>query len=208
MAVARRPRVSLREGVLAGLASATLLSGQGCSLLLDWNGYTGADVDASLDDAIIEDASSAREASPFDAQSPVDGADAAANAGDDGASGGEAGDAAGAGDAVAPDGGKPMCRTQCGGCCDQSGTCLGGRSATTCGRAGASCADCTSTGQECDAGLCAVSQPAKEGGVVTPTCSQSMCMAQTLCIPYYQAACCKADDTCGCQVLFPPGTCR
>lgn len=205
--MARRPRAFALGTVIPALA--LLFFGEGCSLLLDWNGYTGGAVDASVDDDVVEEVgNSVPESSAPDVDAGADGPEAAVvpDAGDDALG---TADAADAGDGEAMVDAKPSCRAACGGCCDPSGTCLGGRSATTCGRGGVSCIDCTMTGEECDAGVCAAAPPPpKDGGMVTPTCSQTACMAQTICIPYYEAACCKADETCGCQALIPLGPCR
>jgi hypothetical protein len=89
-----------------------------------------------------------------------------------------------------------VCSTMtCPGCCD-NGQCVGGQSVATCGVGGGSCKDCTSMGGACTNGSCttvvADAGPAK-------TCTISKCMA---CIPVYQSACCKSDETCGCKTNF------
>jgi len=194
--VARGSRALARGTGLLALAVAFL--GDGCSLLLDWNAYTGGAVDAAIEDAMFEDSGPGpvSEASAPDATTGVDAGDAGMAA--------DAGEGVDAGDGAPPPDAKPPCATSCGGCCDPGGTCLGGRSAATCGAKGASCVDCTMGGDECDAGVCAPAPPPKEGGTVAPTCSQTACMAQNPCVPVWQQTCCKADQTCGCQVLIPP----
>jgi hypothetical protein len=79
----------------------------------------------------------------------------------------------------------------CAGCCDLQGRCEGGESIAACGAGGRACQPCTT--DECVRGICTMQLP------LAP-CVVSSCPA---CIPVYQAACCKADDTCGCAVLFP-----
>jgi hypothetical protein len=146
-------------------------------------------------------------------------------AGDDGGQrGGPSGDphptlADGAPSAVEPsdaerpdDGGKPSdanlvpdgyaCGTgTCGGCCSAQGDCVGGQSIATCGADGTKCKDCTSVGA-CSRGSCATPPP--DAGpppmCVFGSCSNSHCAFFPI-----QGACCKLDQTCGCQwTAFAP----
>ena len=80
----------------------------------------------------------------------------------------------------------------CPGCCDSTGTCQPGQSVASCGTHGATCTACDDE-TVCSNGSC--QSPDLDGG----PCVASSCAE---CIPVYQAACCKADQTCGCQVLF------
>jgi hypothetical protein len=90
-----------------------------------------------------------------------------------------------------------------GGCCDTNGDCLLGQSTPACGTGGNACVDCESRGEVCTMGSC---EPDFDGG----PCVAASCPS---CTPTpYEAACCKADQTCGCQVMFPlptdGGTCN
>ena len=103
---------------------------------------------------------------------------------------------------VAADAAPPCSPSTCGGCC-KSGTCVGGQSVATCGVGGSSCRDCTSQGA-CSGGACVA--PVKDAGP-TMTCKANQCFIA--CIPVYQGACCKSDQTCGCQVVIPSaGSCN
>jgi hypothetical protein len=91
--------------------------------------------------------------------------------------------------------------TTCGGCCATTGDCVGGQSVATCGVAGQKCQDCTSSGA-CSQGSCATRPP--EAGpppmCVLASCSPSHCAGYPI-----QGACCKLDQTCGCQwTIFAP----
>ena len=99
---------------------------------------------------------------------------------------------------------RPMCtRSTCGGCCTAAGDCVGGQSVATCGTKGATCADCTQTGQSCNGGVCS-SAPHDAG-----TCTMLSCTTlSNLCIPVWQQPCCKSDETCGCYITIPTGPCR
>ena len=104
----------------------------------------------------------------------------------------------------ASSGSMPKCSSgNCSGCCNASGECVGGQSTATCGAGGASCIDCSPTGLVCSGGAC--SAPAPEAGPPS-TCDPGAC-AQTLCIPVWQAGCCKSDNTCGCYALAPKTPC-
>jgi hypothetical protein len=83
----------------------------------------------------------------------------------------------------------------CGGCCS-NGACVGGGSVATCGAGGRACEDCTGMGGACTNHACAT--PRADAGP-TSACKVSAC---TGCIPFYQTPCCKADQTCGCEVSF------
>jgi hypothetical protein len=170
-----------------------------CSVLLNWDDYTGGTLDtggAPADggnDLGIDEGSDAANV----------GADRGGNDADVSADPIEASGQEDAGARSDADAGKPPCASQCGGCCDSNGNCLGGRSTSTCGKGGARCTDCAVGGQVCNAGLCSA-PPAPDSGVSPMTCNRAVCFTQTLCIPVYQATCCKADQTCGCQVVIPP----
>lgn len=89
----------------------------------------------------------------------------------------------------------------CGGCCASTGDCVGGQSVATCGVGGLMCKDCASSGA-CSQGECAT--PAPEAGpppmCVLASCSLSHCAGYP-----FQGACCKLDQTCGCQwTVFAP----
>ena len=89
----------------------------------------------------------------------------------------------------------------CGGCCSATGGCVGGQSVATCGVAGQTCKDCTSSGA-CVQGEC--STPSPEAGpppmCVAGSCSPSLCAGFPI-----QGPCCKSDQTCGCQwTAFAP----
>jgi hypothetical protein len=129
--------------------------------------------------------------------------DASVDLGPDGSSDaagqGDASDG-GAGDGSDADAGRPVCSSSnCGGCCDTDGNCVGGQSNATCGTGGETCVNCGS--QSCNGGKCSSVTP--DAG----KCTASSCDYVTLCIPVYQFACCKSDGTCGCNINFPPGPC-
>jgi hypothetical protein len=120
----------------------------------------------------------------------------------------DASDASDAGDGDADggpdaDAGHPACGPgpgNCGGCCDMNSNCVGGMSNATCGTGGAPCANCGS--QSCNSGTCSTT-PSDAGRCTQTTCS----VFTTLCIPAYEAPCCKSDGTCSCKINFPPGPC-
>jgi len=170
-----------------------------CSVLLNWDGYTGGEPEGGGDDLGVDPGSDAADAN-VEVETGGGVTDVRMDLGearprDDGP--------------VAVDAGKPPCASQCGGCCDPSGNCFGGRSTSTCGATGARCTDCSTMGQVCNGGLCGPAPPPQDSGMVTPTCTVSSCFAQRLCVtaapPFYQNSCCKSDQTCGCQLAFPPG---
>jgi hypothetical protein len=151
-----------------------------CSVLLDWGDYSSGLEDAAADDA-------------GDLSAP----DAAAVDGDDGGPDANSPEAQ-------PDAGTdapPPCKTNCNGCCSATGVCQGGQSANSCGTGGETCRNCESTGLACVGGSCETATPSEAG---PKTCSLAAC---NLCIPVWQANCCKSDNTCGCQVLIPKGSC-
>ncbi len=103
-------------------------------------------------------------------------------------------------DAAVVEAGPPPCSpATCGGCCS-SGTCVGGLSNGTCGTGGEACKSCSGSTPSCMSGSCEA-EPVEASA---PTCSQSVCIATTLCIPVYEVGCCKADNTCGCEIAIPP----
>ena len=88
----------------------------------------------------------------------------------------------------------------CGGCCNAAGDCVGGQSVATCGVGGLACKDCTSSGA-CSNGSCAT--PLPDAGP-PPMCVLSAC-PNSSCFYPIQGACCKSDQTCGCQwTAFAP----
>ena len=107
------------------------------------------------------------------------------------------------------------------GCCNEAGQCVAGTADDACGVAGTSCQDCSTTGQTCQSQACAAPPAAPPSATVTPTapttaptspaptpaptCDPSAC--SNLCIPYF-VQCCKDDQTCGCALLFPRGSCN
>ena len=89
----------------------------------------------------------------------------------------------------------------CGGCCSTKGDCVGGQSVATCGVGGQKCQDCTSSGA-CSEGTCTTPPP--DAGpppmCVVASCSTGNCAGFPI-----QGACCKSDQTCGCQwTVFAP----
>src|SRR5262249_37552999 len=93
-----------------------------------------------------------------------------------------------------------VCRTDtCNGCCTSDGYCAGGQSVNTCGVGGHACQDCTTAGACSSAGQCTA--PQKDAG--PKTCNPSDC--HQCAIAPIQGACCKLDNTCGCQFsIFDP----
>src|SRR5450755_375946 len=112
------------------------LSVSSCSLVLDWNGYTGGATpgpdgsDKGDDDA--SDASSTIDAPHVDARD----------------------DRTDEPDVLVVDAAPPCGPTTCGGCCNANGFCAGGESTTTCGAGAEACQDCASKGQTCSEGKC------------------------------------------------------
>ncbi|MGO9839034.1 MAG: hypothetical protein ACLP1X_33035 [Polyangiaceae bacterium] len=164
----------------------------GCSLLLDWADYS----DGLPDSAAGQVGEAPETGEPRDTGGP-----------------GETGSESGsnetsttppeAGPDVADDS-PPPCASACHGCCSATGDCQGGESANSCGAGGQACLDCQSSGMACVSGSCAAADTADVAA--PPLCEVSMC-SMTLCIPAWQAPCCKSDNTCGCRVLYPPGSC-
>ena len=94
-----------------------------------------------------------------------------------------------------------ICRAQCSGCCDTSGTCHGGRSTTTCGTGGIACRDCSGAGEVCSAnGTCTAPPPPDAGP--PPMCVVSKCTNSCPALPLLEAPCCKLDQTCGCAAVL------
>ncbi len=183
---------SLARACTLTIAWTIALGVSSCSLVLDWNGYTGGGLrDPDATDEGSNDTT--------DAESTVD-------APDPDASGDATGDAPNdvdATDARATDAEPPCNPEHCGGCCTSAGFCAGGGSQTTCGTGGEACEDCSKTGESCDQGTCSSTEAGPP-----PTCNVMTCLNMvTLCIPGYELPCCLTDGTCGCQVNFPPGKC-
>jgi hypothetical protein len=89
----------------------------------------------------------------------------------------------------------------CGGCCNMAGDCVGGQSVATCGVGGPKCKDCTSSGA-CSQGSCTTRSP--EAGP-SPMCVFGSCSNSNCAFFPIQGACCKSDQTCGCQwTAFAP----
>ena len=138
-------------------------------------------------------------------------ADAALPTANDASSGAGAPDASLAVDAGSDDAPSIPCAQSCtSGCCNPIGTCLPGTTDVACGAAGATCQDCSPAGQTCQSQACLA--PPTPAPTVTstpppsaPACDVSSCT--NLCIPYF-VQCCKADETCGCALFFPRGSCN
>jgi hypothetical protein len=93
-----------------------------------------------------------------------------------------------------------ICRDQCSGCCDSSGTCHGGQSTATCGNGGLACRDCSSAGMVCTSGEC-IAKTSVESGAPT-MCVVSKCTNSCPLLPLAEAPCCKPDNTCGCGAVL------
>jgi hypothetical protein len=120
----------------------------------------------------------------------------------DGLESGLEGELAGMRTDAAPDG--PSCGPgSCAGCCTTEGLCAAGGLDDACGTAGAACLGCTVSGLACTAGTCG--SPPLDAGGDQPECNASACA--NLCVPYF-IQCCKADQSCGCALLFPRGPCN
>jgi hypothetical protein len=172
----------------------------GCSLLLDWSDYTDGFADAAAGAG-----DTGQPTGPADAGHP-DETNQPDEAGTDSAAieaGGNPPDASpdAGGDSLVP---PPCSPTTCMGCCSATGDCQGGQSANSCGAGGQTCQDCQTSGLACVSGSCAAAD--SSDAAAPPTCTVSMCNTK-LCIPAWQAQCCKSDNTCGCEVLYPPGSC-
>lgn len=186
------------------------LSISSCSLLLDWNGYTGGDVLSSSDATdVTSDAPRTRDVvdGTLDVMVGASDAEDARDSGD----AAQATDAQEAGpvDTGSPESGKaaPKCSllNGCLGCCNWAGQCAGGYSAQTCGVNGETCQNCSSTGLVCANETCA--PPSQDAGPA-PMCVIASCVALHHCIPVWQSACCRDDQTCGCEILIPAtGSC-
>jgi hypothetical protein len=118
----------------------------------------------------------------------------------------------------------PTCAQICtSGCCNSDGQCLEGAADEACGAGGSTCQDCSPAGQTCQSKACQA-PPAPPPPAPTPTtpppaptpttppppppaptCDVSSCT--NLCVPYF-VQCCKADQTCGCALFFPRGSCN
>jgi|HubBroStandDraft_2_1064218.scaffolds.fasta_scaffold19812_1 hypothetical protein len=96
------------------------------------------------------------------------------------------------------------CNAQsCAGCCTAAGLCAAGGLDDACGTAGAACSDCSTSGLACTAGACGAAP--EDSGAQQSQCNPSQCA--NLCVPYF-VQCCKSDETCGCALLFPMGSCN
>jgi len=162
-----------------------------CSLVLDWNGYTGGgspgrNVDASDDEGGdgASDADDRADGRALDAPEDVLVVDAP----------------------QVVEAAPPCGPSSCGGCCNANGFCAGGESTTTCGTGGEACQDCGNSGQSCSQGTCSSVPPPMDAGT-QPVCDVDECNSMFRCAPVYQSACCKTDGTCGCQIMIPPGPC-
>jgi hypothetical protein len=93
--------------------------------------------------------------------------------------------------------------SSCDGCCTAQGLCAAGGLASACGMGGAACQNCAASGLACVSGACA--QPPADAGTSSSACNATTCA--NLCVPYF-IQCCKTDQTCGCALLFPRGTCN
>jgi hypothetical protein len=179
-----------------------------CSLLLDWNGYTGGSTssrpDASMggDDAMTQDdandvAVGSNDAPDApDARGPEDATNDAA----------DVLDASGLTDATGDVYVAPLCSSDnCGGCCIPSRNyCSGGSADQTCGVGGQKCTDCTASGFVCDKtnGVCRA--PPADGGA-PQACVVSQCASLQRCNPNFQMACCTPfTNVCGCHIIFDP----
>ncbi len=104
-------------------------------------------------------------------------------------------------DGTPPDGPPPPCSPEtCSNCCSNN-VCVGGQSVATCGTGGAACTDCTNMGGACGSnGACTT---AVKDAAPPPACVASSCRG---CDGFYQKGCCKSDDTCGCLLVWVPGS--
>jgi hypothetical protein len=112
---------------------------------------------------------------------------------------------AGGHEAAAIDAGRDVAScnsSSCDGCCTAQGLCAAGGLASACGMGGASCQNCAASGLACVSGACG--QPPADAGSGGSACNPTTCA--NLCVPYF-IQCCKPDQTCGCALLFPRGTC-
>jgi hypothetical protein len=94
-------------------------------------------------------------------------------------------------------------QASCDGCCTTAGLCAAGGLNNACGVAGSPCQECSS-GLVCGASGSCTSPPVDAGTMPPPGCNPSTCT--NLCVPYF-IQCCKSDETCGCALLFPRGSC-
>jgi hypothetical protein len=94
--------------------------------------------------------------------------------------------------------------TSCHGCCTAGGLCAAGGGNSACGTGGATCQDCSSSGLVCTGGACA-SAPVDAGDAGSSGCDPTKC--SNLCVPYF-IQCCKTDQSCGCAVFYPRGSCN
>jgi hypothetical protein len=92
----------------------------------------------------------------------------------------------------------------CKGCCTTAGLCAAGGSNSACGVGGDLCQVC-SPDLACNASGSCAAPPVDAGMSQPPGCEPSTCT--NLCVPYF-IQCCKSDETCGCALLFPMGSCN
>ncbi len=92
----------------------------------------------------------------------------------------------------------------CDGCCTTAGLCAAGGLNNACGMGGAVCQDCSASGLVCSGRACG-SAPVDAGDAGSSGCDPTKC--GNLCVPYF-IQCCKADQSCGCALLFPRGSCN
>jgi hypothetical protein len=192
-----------------------------CSLLLDWNGYTGgADASGSNDRPVPPGPDTGGSRGDSGSRPPDSGS---GNVGEAGASEGGGDEPGPVDEAGAIDVGMPQynCNRNpgtCQGCCDPenepdgSHICGGGTSTRACGLSGAKCAICAS-GQDCIDGGCVVAPP--DAGVAPGSpcsnpsdpsgCPTSTCLPSGLGPP---KACCLPlpPGQCGCVFPFIPGS--
>ncbi len=115
--------------------------------------------------------------------------------------GGDAGQPIDAGDPSQIPDGYACGPGTCGGCCSATDDCVGGQSVATCGVGGQECKDCTAAGA-CSQGSC-VTPPPDAGP--PPMCVVASCSTRNCAGFPIQGACCKLDQTCGCQwTIFAP----
>jgi hypothetical protein len=167
------------------------LSIASCSVVLDWNGYTGGSA------AGDPDSGDSSQSDPGD----VVGVDGAQDVGQDTEP--EAGQDVGA-DVGAPDATLGCGPATCGGCCKSDGFCAGGESTATCGIAGATCLNCANMGLGCSEGACSAEAGAPLEGGPPPACDVTTCLRTVSCFPGLQTSCCRTDGTCGCAVINYP----
>ena len=214
---------AFRMRVARFIAVSSVIGTSACGLVSGLSGYedVGGGADSSVNHPITDTgvpAKPLRDAGSGhpDVSAPLDGSDALAPSSDGTVTEDEAGsDASAANDAsnvtdsaddfifpdAPPDGPPPPCGPEtCSNCCSNN-DCVGGQSVTTCGTGGAACKDCTSMGGACGTnGACMTAVP---DAAPPPACTASKCGG---CDLFYQKGCCKSDETCGCVLIYVPGS--